>query len=554
MPDISSFALRKFCLDGMYILLTSQIDKALAEGRTLYVAFPDLTNAFPSTDHASLWSMMYKRGVSGPLFDWLRLLYSGMSYVVHVGKESSSGFVSTMGILAGDSGSPGFWNFFSSDLHFAPHPEDLRIDGHAVMNIEHADDGAIFSSENGLQVHLNTFARWTARKGLTVNISKTKVMTFGKLSDPLPTFTLHGHTLEWTHQHKYLGVHVTSCRADIFSDHFDHKAKVALKVTNVAFTLASYLGDLPPREGLILYNCRVDPHLTHGAEVALGVSPANIGLLADIQIKFLRRLLHVQKRSMRAPLFTETGSLPLPFRRAGFALKFLSRLVMTEGHRFSHWCLQENVKLWRQGRACWLGDLAMVLQGIGFQAADTRLDVLTSSEGVQRLLLRLPLLASDAIRDEVNASTRLDLVRGRVERTTSGRVTSDSLVFRSYLLLRIPAHRIALTRILTSNHTLAVERGRWLRVEGTSETIPRALRICRCCHDDVEDELHVLFICSDSLLCGIRSDFLSDIWRAYPALRRRSGSPKELLHTLLTYSDLLPRPRAHDRIRSTRYK
>ncbi|KAK0478592.1 hypothetical protein EDD18DRAFT_873077 [Armillaria luteobubalina] len=112
---------------------------------------------------------------------------------------------------------------------------------------------------------------------------------------------------------------------------------------------------------------------------------------------------------------------------------------------------------------------------------------------------------------------------------------------RSYLLLRIPAHRIALTRILTSNHTLAVERGRWLRVEGTSETIPRALRICRCCHDDVEDELHVLFICSDSLLCGIRSDFLSDIWRAYPALRRRSGSPKELLHTLLTYSDLLPR-------------
>ncbi|KAK0458697.1 hypothetical protein IW261DRAFT_1600762 [Armillaria novae-zelandiae] len=415
------------------------------------------------------------------------------------------------------------------------------IDGHAVMNIEHADDGAIFSGQNGLQAHLNTFARWTARKSLMVNISKTKVMAFGKVSDPLPTFTLHGHTLEWTHQHKYLGVHVTSCRADIFSDHFDCKAKVALKITNVTFTLGNYLGDLPPREGLILYNSRVDPHLTHGAEVALGISPTSIGLLADVQIKFLRRLLRIQKRSMRAPLFTETGTLPLPFRRASFALKFLLRLVTMEGHRFSHWCLQENVDLWIQGRACWLGDLAIVLRSIGFPATDTGLDVLTSSEEIQRLLHRLQPLANDSIMNEVTASGRLDLVRGRVERTMSGRVTSDCLVFRSYLLLRIPAHRIALTRLLTSNHTLAVERGRWLRVDGTSETIPRALRICRCCHDDVEDELHVLFICSDSILCGIRADFLGDIWRAYPALRHRSVSPKELLHSLLTYSDLLPR-------------
>ncbi len=80
-----------------------------------------------------------------------------------------------MGILAGDSGSPGFWNFFSSDLDFCLHPEDVMIGGHPVMNIEHADNGAIFSGLNGLQAHLDTFAHWTLHKGLTVNISKTKV-------------------------------------------------------------------------------------------------------------------------------------------------------------------------------------------------------------------------------------------------------------------------------------------------------------------------------------------------------------------------------------------
>ncbi len=146
------------------------------EGRTLYVVFLDLTNAFPSTDHASLWLMMYKRGVAGPLFDWIHMLYSGMSYVVHMGHSSSPSFQSMVGILAGDSGSPGFWNFFASDLSFVPHPEDICIGGHCVMNIEQADDGAMFScGQMGLQSHLDIYSPWASHKGLLVNITKTKV-------------------------------------------------------------------------------------------------------------------------------------------------------------------------------------------------------------------------------------------------------------------------------------------------------------------------------------------------------------------------------------------
>ncbi len=197
--------------------------------------------------------------------------------------------------------------------------------------------------------------------------------------------------------------------------------------------------------------------------------------------------------------------------------------------------------LWQRGLHCWLGDLSILLRNIGFMLADTGLAGLMSADGVHRLLCDLPILANKIVADKIMASTRLDLVHGRVERTRSSRVTTDALVFRSYLLLRIPAHRIALTRLLTSNHALAVERGRWLRINGTSVTVPRAFRICRCCCDDVEDECHVLFVCSHTTLQEMRDDFLADIWKTYPALRRRSSSPKELLHTLLTYSDLLPR-------------
>ncbi len=135
------------------------------------------------------------------------------------------------------------------------------------------------------------------------------------------------------------------------------------------------------------------------------------------------------------------------------------------------------------------------------------------------------------------ASSRLELVHGRAERMKSGRQTTDLLVFWSYLLLWIPAHRIALTRLLRSNHALAVECGRWLRVNGTAVTVQGAFGSA----DDVKDECHVLFICSDATLQAMRDKFLADIWKAYPALHHRSSCLKELLHMLLTYSDLLPR-------------
>lgn len=102
--------------------------------------------------------MMYKRGVAGPLFGWICMLYSSMSYVVHMSHSSSLSFQLTVGILVDNLGLPGFWNFFASDLSFVPHPEDICIGSHHVMNIKQANNGAIVScKQNGLQSHLDVY-------------------------------------------------------------------------------------------------------------------------------------------------------------------------------------------------------------------------------------------------------------------------------------------------------------------------------------------------------------------------------------------------------------
>ena len=47
---------------------------ARAKGLTIYVAAVDATNAFPSTDHPTLWLKLLRMGMGGALFDWLRML------------------------------------------------------------------------------------------------------------------------------------------------------------------------------------------------------------------------------------------------------------------------------------------------------------------------------------------------------------------------------------------------------------------------------------------------------------------------------------------------
>ncbi|PBK99573.1 hypothetical protein ARMGADRAFT_875213, partial [Armillaria gallica] len=382
-----------------------------------------------------------------------------------------------------------------SDLKFRPHEDDIWIGEHQVMNIEHADDGALFSSAKGLQSHLDEYSCWTNQKGLRVYIAKTKAMVFGRVPETLPTFRINGDPVEWVNEHRYIGVNFTSSHANIFKIHYGIKSKVAKKMASATFTLDKFLGDLPPREGLILYNSQADPHLTYGAEVAIDVSLNDVALLEYVQHLYMRRLLHLYRRSMIDVLWSETGMWPLAYRRICFALRYLAKVLLLPEHRIPVWCVEANVTLWTRQKSCWLGDIAVVLRRLGLPESQTSLEALTDAGQVVELINALPVLIREKVRDVIEGSTKLPLMQGRIERLPRNGSSKSQWLFRAYHLIRIPAHRIAVTRLITSCHGLAVERGRWLKVVGTRESVPFQFRICRLCKDSVEDELHVLFMC-----------------------------------------------------------
>jgi hypothetical protein len=82
LPDSQNGFREGYQTHNNSFVLRTAIEKARAEGKVLYIAFIDLKNAFPSTHLPTLWSKLFSNGVSGPLFDWLRMLYAWMAYVM----------------------------------------------------------------------------------------------------------------------------------------------------------------------------------------------------------------------------------------------------------------------------------------------------------------------------------------------------------------------------------------------------------------------------------------------------------------------------------------
>jgi hypothetical protein len=97
------------------------------------------------------------------------------------------------------------------------------------------------------------------------------------------------------------------------------------------------------------------------------------------------------------------------------------------------------------------------------------------------------------IDEEIASSSRVrDLLVGRLEMDKdTGKLVKKSLDFRHYLRVKKPEHRKALTKMVLSSHSFAVECRRWK--ERGKKTVPRQWRLCRFCYIYVEDPAHAMF-------------------------------------------------------------
>lgn len=496
--------------NNVFILRTA-VDKARATGKPLYAAFIDLTNAFPSTHQATLWLKLREKGAGGRVFDWIRWLYGEMSYVAVHGSETSDPFKASLGILIGDTCSPILWALYMMDLPgwIRRDEDDVVMDGVAMTNLEQADDVLLLStSRSGLQRKLDGMYGWCSVNFMLLNTTKSVVLVFGKTPrDYAPFRAGDGGELRVVDEVVYLGFRVSSRGADMLRKHYDAKAEAAKNVGWQVWGLEQMTGALPVQIMLQLYMALVDPSLTHGCEVTPDSNRTARGVLEEVQIWYMRRAMGVGARAAISTSYTETGMMPIRYRRLLLALGFWRYTARSPG-LLVHRAMREAIRIDFDGGVSWVSRFREAL-GLEPRAGalpthehlmdDRRLVLL--QETVQRSM-GMSLLA------QVEGSGKLELLHGRKEPDAQGDLTVTApLKLRHYLKVVNAGHRRALTKVMVSNHYFAVELLRYAR-----PPVERSRRVCRFCRERVETPEHVWIECLANIeICETRLAFAGEV-------------------------------------------
>ena len=102
----------------------------------------------------------------------------------------SSTFLSTIGILIGDTSSPILWTLYLADFCLRADIDDVTLSSIVVTHLEQADD-IIFLSKTaaGAQRKMNAFLSWCNTNFMMINAIKSSIMIFGPTSaEPVPCF------------------------------------------------------------------------------------------------------------------------------------------------------------------------------------------------------------------------------------------------------------------------------------------------------------------------------------------------------------------------------
>lgn len=520
-------------------ILSVAITQAQSRRGPLYISFVDLSNAFPSVDHPNLWRKLHQWGASGKVINWLRMLYASLRYRVRHEGSISDEFLAWVGILQGDPSSPGVFTLYISDFVTPDDVDDVILAGLIIAHLEHADDMALLSrSARGLQQKLNVLATYAADNFLVINASKTVAMVFNNPpSKRPPTFTINGEAIATVSKHTFVGVTFSSSTRRHSEAHYHSKSESAESVADTTLALESSVGRLTPQQGVTLYMARIDPHLTHAADIYPDAIACHVRKLELVQRSFLPRIINAGPHCATAALYSELGLWPLGYRRVLIALRFLVYCAGLPAGHLVRAAMEEAEVLDRMTPARgWRTDLkaALLLKHVSLPS----LDELRRDSGVADMLIRqLRASLRDFVHHGVQSTPKLYVLHDRTEITSDGNSKPTPLALQAYLRIPNAPDRYAITRLILSGYPLAVELLR--HRDRRQRYIPPGMRVCRLCGAGVEDAQHVLFYCPDATLVDLRGSFLLAVTGQLPGIRIQAGlcPPLSTLQRILAMGD-----------------
>ena len=167
-------------------------------------------------------------------------------------------FTRTTGVAQGDNLSLVLFSVLLSDL-----PETIQEAHDLVTVIPYADDACLKSrSRLQLQKAMKTLRSYSEENDLEINVSKTKMMKFGRGDLPAAgvIFTLADAQIEKVNHFTYLGLEISGTN---FSRHISNR----IGRVRLAFASISKPHELALDTALALFDMKVLPTVSYGVEI-----------------------------------------------------------------------------------------------------------------------------------------------------------------------------------------------------------------------------------------------------------------------------------------------
>ena len=322
---------KDFRTTDQVFLIQTLTQQAKNAKRKLYTCFVDFKKAFDLVPRPTLWRVLEDRGMGGKILTSLRSMYAADKACVLTKDGPTELFECGIGVKQGCPASPLLFSLYLDELEklleeAAADIDCPRLTGILLAILLFADDIALFSySASGLQKQLDILSSFCAKRGLTVNVKKTKILVFEPRKSRVPSFFFNGDIIEQVDEFKYLGV-LMHCTKGL-SPAIEYLCKAAKRAMFGVQRRCQQLKIHDPVLKCKLFDTLVKPILCYCCEVwsVLGTKTA-LESMERIQLGFLKILLGVQVHTKTLHVLAEFGRYPLHVTWQSQAAKYLQRL------------------------------------------------------------------------------------------------------------------------------------------------------------------------------------------------------------------------------------
>ena len=472
-----------------HIILHNLINKYChkQKGKHLFGCFVDFSKAFDSVPRNLLIKKLQDRGIDGRILEIIKTLYLEDTASVKIGNTYSPPFKTNRGVRQGCVLSPLLFILFLSDLQetLDESIDNAKLDKDTEIScIMWADDILIFSeSKEGLQQKLNSLYEYSEANELTVNTKKTKCMVFNKTGRLLKKYNFYYNNLllENVREYKYLGFLVTPS-GEIVSGLKDLRNRAMKALAKLRQTLGTFFRHNISNT-IHLYTYVIRPILLYCCDFWGCLKQPKNNPIERFHTLFCKQLLGVRKQTNNDAVLQEIGLLPISIHATKIAIRNWERIqegnaniLLASSH--SDACKQNlpwasNVKeiFARNG----------LLETYLLKIAEPELSF---DKSIADILL-------EKLVDQYNQTAFCSFEnsnRLRVFKQLKNKTGTESYLNE----VHISKHRVALTKLRLSAHTLEIEVGRYNKTEPKD-------RLCCYCKTmgkrEVEDETHFLINC-----------------------------------------------------------